>query len=208
MGMCLSSCPFRFEQLGGMWILEMSWFAILTERGVFAFWYKTLQEVMHFLSARWQRRETADSLSCRAVGEGPTTVAGRRTCPHPHLESAAAASHRQRRFLAGSLARLPWATATAIKASAAIFTSCCWLYDWLENFWQNNVSTKETVLLKLTHFKQRMTELIHLDFSHLKNEAFHFNLLPWKQFVSTFITLIYCAFKYLNELLYSHNIDT
>lgn len=193
--MCLSSYPFRFEQLSRMWILEMSWFAILTERGVFAFWYETLQEMMHFLAARWWRRETEDSESRCVARAGASTMAGKRTCPHPHMESAAAAPHRQRRFLAASLARLPWATGTAFKASAAIFTNCCWVYDWLENFWQNNVSTKETVLLKLTHFKERMTELIHLDFSHLKNEAFHFNFLPWKQFITTFITLIYCAFK-------------
>lgn len=105
--MCLSSCPFRFEQLGRTWILEMSWFAILTERGVLGFWYETLQETMHFLAARWQRRETEDSASSHAAGAGPTTMAGRRTCPQPHMESPAAALHRQRRFLAGSLARLP-----------------------------------------------------------------------------------------------------
>lgn len=159
----------------------------LTERRVFAIWYKTLQEMI---------------LSCKVAKEGNWELcrqlcsgSGQGDLPTPSRGSSSSSQAKEGAgCLTGQTALGYWDSLQS--PSAAIFTSCCWLYDWLEIFWQNNVSTKETVLLKLTHFKKRMTELIHLDFSHLKNEAFHFNSLPWKQFISTSNTLIYCAFKY------------
>lgn len=131
---------------------------------------------------KWQSRRKAEETATRImVGE---ELAGG-TCQHPHMEAAAAAPCRQRRLSASLLARLPPANRTSLKASAGIFTSRCWVYNWLENFWQNNVSAKETILLKLTHFTKRRQHWFIWTLHILKNEQSQSNSMLWKQLIST-----------------------
>lgn len=129
MGMCLSSCPLRFEQLGRMWILEKSWFGILTERGAFAFWYKTLQEMMHFLAARWQRRATEDSASSHAVGAGPLHCGWQEDLPSPS-HGISSSSSSQAKEVPG------WLTGqTALGYWDSLQSQCCHFYQLLLGIW-------------------------------------------------------------------------
>lgn len=135
-----------------------------------------------YISGKCQNRRKAEE-TATGIMVGKELAGG--TCWHPHVEAAAAAPCRQRRLLAGLLARLPPSNRTAFKASAGIFTSCCWVYYWLENFWQNNVSTKETILLKLTHFTKRRQHWFIWTLHILKIEPSQSNSMLWKQLIST-----------------------